>query len=692
MIELGSERIHPFDEPEWLVTNGIGGYASGSVSGSLNTRYHGLLIAALKPPLGRTLLLSQFNETVSDGEAEYPLSLNHSRAEPRQHRSSPFLLKFTLEGTIPVWTFAFADALLEKRVWMARGHNTTYVRYTLLRASRPCRLHVRPLVNERDSHLNTHNPAWIPHIEPTPRGVRVRIMQDSTPLYLSAANATFHAQVELLRDLYLSGEHARGLDEYDDHFAIGTFDTTLAQGESVTFVASTQPDTSMDADAEYAAYRQHEQRLLGLAHSVHEPGWIQQLVLAADQFIVARPLPDHSAGLTVLAGYPWFGDWGRDTMIALPGLTLATGRADIAATILRTFARFVDQGMLPNRFPDEGEHPEYNTVDATLWYFQAVRQYVEATGDLALLRELYPILVDVISWHERGTRFNIHVDPADGLLVAGEPDVQLTWMDVKIHARYLPTEQLQRDPATLWLPAFVGLLQRLGVSVTNWVVTPRTGKQVEINALWYNALLTMTDFSHQLGAGFVSNDYAQRAERVKASFARFWNQESGYCYDVIDTPDGTPDPTLRPNQLFAVSLPHSPLTIEQQRQIIDACARNLLTPCGLRSLSADHPHYQGTFTGNLVMRDSAYHQGTVWSWLIGAFVEAHLRVYGDPAAARSYLLPFKHHLNAHGLGTISEVFSGDAPHQPGGCLAQAWGVAEVLRAWRLCESRPDNVL
>ncbi|MBS3785073.1 MAG: glycogen debranching protein, partial [Anaerolineae bacterium] len=362
-------------------------------------------------------------------------------------------------------------------------------------------------------------------------------------------------------------------------------------------------------------------------------------------------LSEEAHGRSVIAGYPWFGDWGRDTMISLPGLTLTTGRPEVAERILRTFATFVDQGMLPNRFPDEAQDPEYNTVDATLWYVEALRAYHEATDDSDLLRDLFPILQDIISWHERGTRYNIRVDPADGLLTAGEPGVQLTWMDAK---------------------------------VGDWVVTPRIGKPVEINALWYNALRIIADFARRLEQS--ADTYEASAESARSGFARFWNEDAGHCYDVLDGPGGD-DPALRPNQLFAVSLPYSPLSQKQQKAVVDACARHLLTSYGLRSLSPNDPAYIGHYGGDQRQRDAAYHQGTVWAWLIGPFVIAHLRVYGDREQARSLLAPFIHHVSAHGVGSVSEIFDGAPPFAPRGCIAQAWSVAELLRAWRTVTHR-----
>jgi len=373
--------------------------------------------------------------------------------------------------------------------------------------------------------------------------------------------------------------------------------------------------------------------------------------LAADQFIVRRSVEDDSDGRSIIAGYHWFGDWGRDTMISLPGLTLATGRYTDAAKILRTYARFVDQGMLPNRFPDSGTEPEYNTVDATLWYFNAIHEYLLAADDGELLRDLFPVLQAIIAWHQRGTRYSIKVDPHDGLLAAGETGVQLTWMDAK---------------------------------VGDWVVTPRTGKAVEVNALWYNALCLMATFAERLGEP--STGYADDAARSHAGFQRFWCQAAGYCYDVLDTPDGSHDAALRPNQLLAVSLPHSPLNTHQQRAVVDVCSRTLLTTLGLRSLAPNCLAYRGSYGGSPHERDAVYHQGAAWGWLIGPYLTAHLRVYQDKAWAQQVLQGFARHLADFGIGTISEIAHGDPPHQPDGCIAQAWSVAEVLRVWKLLET------
>ena len=651
MIEFGREicgELASARRREWLATNGVGGYAMGTVSGILTRRYHGLLVAALKPPLGRTLLLTKLDETAFYDGRSYLLSADQWSAEKVEPNGYSYLQSFRLEGTIPVWMFALGDALLEKCIWMEYGANTTYVRYTLVRGSLPLQLSIRALANSRDSHANTHTDAE-PQISVKATASGLRVSSDAgTTLYLISDRAEVNPANEWRRDYYLPVEAYSGLDPLDNNCLVGVWGAEfLRPNTSITFAASSESIQSVDGEAALARRRAYDQQLIEQAEAEGDPDWIKQLVLAADQFIVRRSLPDQPDGRTVIAGYPWFSDWGRDTMIALPGLTISTKRYEDAVRILRTFARFVDQGMLPNRFPDVGEQPEYNTVDATLWYFQAIRQYHKATGDNDLLRELFPVLQSIIDWHLKGTRYHIHFDPADGLLYAGQADVQLTWMDVKIGG---------------------------------WVVTPRTGKAVEINALWYNALLTMTEFARRLA--LPTDNYERMAERVRASFGRFWNADAGFCYDVIDSPDGD-DAALRPNQLFAVSLPHSPLTPEQQRSVVDVCARKLITSYGLRSLSPDDPRYSGHFGGDQRARDSVYHQGTVWSWPIGAFVEAHWRVYGDRDAARSFLLPFADHLRDHGLGSISEIFDGDPPFTPRGCIAQAWGVAEVLRAWRL---------
>jgi predicted glycogen debranching enzyme len=651
---------------EWLVTNSIGGYASGTIAGLLTRRYHGLLIAALQPPVMRHLLVSKFEETTIYDSHIYPLFANRWASGVVEPNGYVHLERFHLEGTTPVWTFACADALLEKRVWMepevgtadAALGNTTYVCYTLRRARMPLALSINAFVTYRDHHGNTRADDWpaLMGIESVAHGLRVTAHEDAVPFYLLSDRAGFTSHYEWRRGCFLSVEDYRGLDPLEDCLCAGLVQATLQPGKSLTLVASTRADPELDGNLAYGRRQAYEQQLLERARPSLSPapGAIKHLVLAADQFIVRRALPDDPEGRSIIAGYPWFGDWGRDVMISLPGLTLTVGRHDVAAHILRTFACFCDRGMLPNRFPDQGETPEYNTVDATLWYFEAVRAYYNATGDEALLGDLFPVLQEVVEWHLRGTRHQIRADPTDGLLYAGEAGVQLTWMDVKIG---------------------------------DWVVTPRTGKAVEINALWYNALRCIAEFARQLDKP--ATRYDALADRALAGFTRFWNPVAGYCYDVIDGPLGD-DPALRPNQLIAVSLLHSPLDPSQQQGVVDACARHLLTSHGLRSLAPGDPAYTGHYGGDRQQRDAAYHQGTAWGWLIGPFISAHLRVYGNRELARSFLVPLLRHLADHGVGSISEIFDGAPPFTPHGCTAQAWSVAELLRAWQATQDRSST--
>ncbi|RCJ17530.1 glycogen debranching protein [Nostoc sp. ATCC 43529] len=659
-IEFGREICGNLDiaeSREWLVTNGIGGYASGTMAGLLTRRYHGLLVAALQPPLGRTLLLAKLDETVLYGDRFYSLHCDRWGDGTVSSHGYLQIEHFSLEGTVLLWRFAVADALLEKRIWMQQAANTTYVQYTLRRATQPLKLTLKALVNYRDYHSDTHNyNDWQMSVEQVEQGICVTAYPDAVPIYLLTDRASASSVHNWYYNFDLAVERYRGLTDKEDHLHAANFEVTLNSGESVTFVASTHKQPELNGETALKHRHTLEQKLIGLwksnrpLNAADSPAWVNHLVLAADQFIVDRSVPEDIYGKTIIAGYPWFSDWGRDTMISLPGLTLATGRPEIARSILRTFARHVDQGMLPNRFPDAGQTPEYNTVDATLWYFEAIQAYYNATEDNDLLMELFPVLADIIDWHCRGTRYNIRLDATDGLLYAGDKGVQLTWMDAK---------------------------------VGDWVVTPRIGKPIEVNALWYNALRTMAKFARLIGKPH--QEYQAIADRAQIRFSRFWNQETGYCYDVLDTADGD-DASLRPNQIFAVSLPESPLTPAQQKAVVDICGQMLLTSYGLRSLAPNHLQYQGKYGGNQYQRDGSYHQGTVWGWLLGSFVLAHLRVYKNPKQARQFIQPMANHLTTHGIGSLSEIFDGDAPMTPRGCIAQAWTVAEVLRAWLATES------
>ena len=648
-LELAESR-------EWLVTNGIGGFASGTAAGTSTRRYHGLLMASLEPPTARTLLVAGVDETVRYLEKSFPLATNRWLSGDVSPAGYLQMESFHLEGTKPVWSYALADALLEKRVWMRQGENTTFVEYKLARGNSPVEIEGKILVSYRDFHATTHSDGWQMKIEPVEQGIRVVAFDGATPFFLKSASATFEPRHEWYRDFFLPAERERGLDDHEDRLLAAVFYARLAVGEKLTLVVSTEPQALLDGEQARTLESNHDVKLFQAWQKRHsamvatpaedEPGWLWQLVLASDQFIAKRALPGDPDGLTVIAGYPWFCDWGRDTMIALPGLTLPLGRPEIARKILESFSRYVDRGMLPNNFPDRGGAPQYNTIDAALWYFEAVRQYFEATQDLELVNKLFPILSAIVDAHVAGTRYNIKVDPADALLYGGSSDVQLTWMDAKLG---------------------------------DWVVTPRIGKPVEINALWINALSTMGQLARRLARP--AEGYLKLKQKAEKNFQKFWNPARNCCFDVIDVPGGGTDAALRPNQVFAVSLPVSPLSREQSKGVVDTLGRELLTSFGLRSLGPSEPGYLGRYTGGPRERDSAYHQGTVWAWLLGPYALAHYKVYGDRAAAQSFLEPLGRSIYSAGLGSISEIFGGDAPFPAAGCFAQAWSVAETFRVW-----------
>ena len=661
-VDFGREicgDLRAAESREWLVTNGIGGYAFGTIAGLETRCYHGLLVAALEPPLERFLLVAKLDETVRYASGEFQLFANRwadGTVSPEGYRN---VERFHLEGTTPVWTFALADALLEKRIFMQSGENTTYVLYRLVRASAPVELSIKTLVDYAE-HCGNVGRTRPMNVTSVGHGLAVTAFEGATPFYVMSDSAAASPTGEWYRNFDLAVERSRGFPDRADHFFAGEFRATIQPGGSLTIVASTSSTPALRGEAVFARRQSETRALLDHLFAVnknaesapplsHASSAIQQLVLAADQFVVARLVEGAIDAKTILAGYPWFSDWGRDTMIALPGLCLATGRPWLARNILRTFSHFVSEGMLPNNFPSAGEAPSYNSVDASLWYFEATRLYFEATRDIGLLHELYPVLESIVDAHVRGTRYHIRVDPADGLLFAGEEGVQLTWMDAKVGGR---------------------------------VITPRIGKPVEVNALWLNAAATMAEFARTLGRDAALCD--QLAGRARTGFARFWNAERQCCFDVIDSP-GKPDgkdPSLRPNQIFAVSLPETALRMDQQRAVVDVCARELLTSFGLRSLAQGEPGYRGRYAGGPEERDDSYHQGTVWGWLLGPFALAHLRVYGNAALARSFLEPMLEQINAAGLGTLSEIFDGDPPFAPNGCIAQAWTVGEILRAWQ----------
>jgi predicted glycogen debranching enzyme len=641
---------------EWLVTNGIGGYASGSLSGANTRRYHGLLVAALTPPTGRMCLLSKVEETLVLNGRSFELSANRypGAVHPRGYQY--------LEGfcALPAPVFLYRprpDTLLEKRIWMPWGRNTVYIQYALREAPAPVILRLSPLTCWKDYHREMHPWEGFPYRITVQEGeTRLQPTADSPTLRLLAPGTRCESAGYWHYRIVHAREQERGFDYQEDLYCPHHFVADLAPGESRTLTATIEEEVGEPEEA-WQALLQRQEQLLRRANARDD--FACALTLAADAFVIDAPAvnqvvcrPQGTAPRlrrsTVIAGYHWFTDWGRDTMIALPGLCLATGRHEVARDILASYAGYFSQGMLPNRFPDQGETPEYNTADAALWFFDALYAYVQQAQDgLTLARELWGVLQESVEWYLRGTRYEIRVDPADGLLRAGAPGVQLTWMDAR---------------------------------VGNWVVTPRIGKPVEINALWYHALCVMKTLAQRLGED--PQPYAKQARRTARSFRQAFVRPDGHgLYDVIGE-DG-PDASIRPNQIFAVGLAHSPLSAAERKAVVDTVERHLLTPFGLRTLSPDDPAYCPRYGGSAAERDAAYHQGTVWLWLLGAFVEAHLKVYRDRKRAKAFLNRLPAHLEEAGVGYCSEIFDADPPHTPNGCIAQAWSVAELLRVWRL---------
>ena len=629
---------------EWLETNGIGGFASGTVSGANTRRYHGVLTAATRPPLGRITMVSKLEETVTVGGAAFELSSNQypGNVHPRGYE---FLTTFRLDP-FPVWTYSLPGVEIEKRLFMPHGRNATVIRYRARSTKRFKRsdaaMTLRPMLSFVDyHHLRRQGDEFNAEYFASDGQIQMSPAADLPPAFFSHNGINVERTGHWYKNFEYAIERERGFDFHEDLFQPFEISFDL-KGEASIIISSGEPISAAYASALEKDEVKRRRSLIKRAGAKTE--FEQQLVLAADQFVVRR-----GEGHTVIAGYPWFSDWGRDTMIALPGLTLATGRPEIARDILLEFARNTSRGMLPNRFPDEGDQADYNTVDATLWYFEAVRAYAAATGDYAFIREhIYKELVEIIVWHLRGTRYKIQVD-TDGLLYAGEPGVQLTWMDAKIG---------------------------------DLVITPRTGKAVEIQALWYNALMVLADLAGRFGDEEDQRKYLSMADLAKLSFnATFWNESENCLFDVVE--NGTRDGSVRPNQIFAAALHHSMLDEERARKVVDKVESELLTPYGLRSLSPREPNYVPVYIGSPLERDSAYHQGTVWAWLIGAYVDAFRRVYPEREDRVDEILRgFGGHLQEAGIGQISEIFDANPPHAPRGCPAQAWSVAEVLRVMK----------
>ncbi len=658
---------------EWLCVNHLGGYASSTLAGANTRRYHGLLVAALQPPLGRAVLLSKLEETLeitlANGTThQFPLSVNLYQPDIYYPQGNQMLNQWQLLPT-PTWTWEpLPGLLLQKRIWMMEGFNATCVEWTLLKAPRGSTVHLQvvPLLAWRDYHstmaaCTTQLPAsWnnstlaltLPPIQNAcsfPTSLQLRFSnQHADPL----PDVSWSPRPDWYYHFQYPREAERGFSQSEDLYNPGVFRALLTPKQPlvVTAAAGTMPSVTPQSSMQMLVNRQ--EALQKQQHDVFS----KQLALAADAFVVHT----QQTRTTLLAGFPWFSDWGRDTMIALPGICLAAGRTELASEILREFARHVDAGMLPNRFPDSGQTPEYNTVDATLWYFVAIWHTLQARPDNALAHSLWPVLQQIVQAHQQGTRYNIHVDSADSLLYAGEQGVQLTWMDAK---------------------------------TGDHVVTPRIGKPVEINALWYNALCIMEKLAEQLGKQQESSEYASLAQQTAQSFQnRFARTDGKGLYDVLDVPGGGQDASIRPNQVFAVSLPFSviPPTGELAGQMLQTIQQHLLTPCGLRTLSPEDPAYQPRYCGDSWQRDGAYHQGTVWPWLLGPYAEAYAKCSQNNLEAAKILLPIQNQLAAMGMGTICEIYDGGMPQRPNGCFAQAWSVAETLRVWKLLTGDTHN--
>jgi predicted glycogen debranching enzyme len=672
-----ASEFGPLLNREWLVTNGLGGYAAGTVAGVVTRRYHGLLIAALGAPFGRVLMLPHLSEQLRLPDGRNVRFGDEERTGGFLGAGGfQFLDEFWLDLGLPIWRYKVDGIVLEKRVLLLHQQNTVYVSYRLVEGPELVRLKLLPAVHFRshDAPVSTPLPG---EYQLSARGDHYELSAGphlpSLRMTLYGQRAAFTFEPKKLPQLLYRVEESRGYDSQGDLFSPGYFRVDLIKGSDASLVASTEPWETIGAiSPQDAAQAETERRsrLLAESHAAAQEGMTGELVLAADQFIVrpAGRIEDaarvHAAGdevRTVIAGYHWFTDWGRDTMISLEGLTLVTGRQVEAGYILRTFAHYIRDGLIPNLFPEGQREGLYHTADATLWYFHALARYLAYTHDRTTLQFLLPKLQEIIECHLHGTRFGIGVDPSDGLLRQGAEGYQLTWMDAK---------------------------------VDNWVVTPRRGKTVEINALWYNALRLMEHWVGEEQGAQAAQWLREHVERAKASFnKRFWYAEGGYLYDVVDGPGGD-DSACRPNQIFSFSLDYPVLDGMHWDPVLRVVQDRLLTPVGLRTLAPGHPDYKPQYHGDLRARDAAYHQGTVWAWLIGPFVDAWLRVHPeDRRGARALLAGFEAHLNEACIGTISEIFDAEAPYTPRGTVAQAWSVAEVLRAFvATAENEPSRDL
>jgi len=631
------------DCAEWLEADGFGGFASGTVSGPRTRRYHALLLAAVTPPTGRFVLVNGFDAWVETRNGTTYLSRQRYAPGTTQPEDAARIVEFNPDPW-PQWTFELPDGTrVLQEVAVPKDSAVTIARWRL-EGRGGATLHVRPFLSGRDYHsLHHENPGF--RFEPgRESNTLVWRTYDGVPSIVSVSNGDYTHEPTWYRNFIYDEEQARGLDCVEDLAAPGVLHWDLKAGDAVWIVGA---EAAPGLDQRMLDAPRESVRCVLLSERKRRPA--DRLEKAADTYFVRR-----ASGQTIVAGYPWFTDWGRDTFIALRGLGIANNRLSDAQDILLEWAANVSEGMLPNRFPDAGAEPEFNAVDASLWYIVAVHDFLEACKasrrklKSSCRERMTQAVTQILAGYSKGTRYGIHPD-GDGLLSCGAPGVQLTWMDAK---------------------------------VGDWVVTPRIGKPVEVQALWINALR----IGAMLAEGVDASDAATKAFRK-----RFWNEAGGYLFDVVDTDHraGVNDAAFRPNQIFAVGgLPFSLIEGKRARQIVDAVEAKLWTPLGLRSLAPDEPAYRGRYEGGVRERDGAYHQGTVWPWLTGAFVEAWVRVRGGTKNARAearrrFLDPLLQHLDDAGIGHVTEVADGDPPHRPGGCPFQAWSVGEALRLDRV---------
>lgn len=666
-LDIAQSETEPLLMREWLVSNGLGGYASGTLSGVVTRRYHGPLVAALPAPLGRTLMLNHLSERLRLPSGNHIWLSGEERAGGvLELPVRSYLRGFRLEAGLPVWTYEAEGFTFEKYLLLPYRQNTVHITYRVLKGEGVVRVKLRPAVHFRSHDGNVSDQIIEPY---RLTSIEDRLELSAEPrfpplrMFLYGQRTTFTLEGKKLQNIFYRVEAGRGYQGTGDLWSPGYFAADLRVGQDATLVASTEGWEVIRAlQPKDALHAEHERRrrLLEIAHPHAREGIAAELALTADQFVItpAGRTEDaaraHAAGeeaRTVIAGYHWFSDWGRDTMISLEGLALSTGRHAEAGWILHTFAHYIRDGLIPNMFPEGEKEGLYHTADATLWFFHALHRYLEATADKSTLRNILPKMKEIAERHLHGTRFGIKVDPRDGLLVQGEESYQLTWMDAKCGS---------------------------------WVVTPRRGKAVEINALWYNALRLLEGWVREIEGDAPAEPWREHAQKAYQSFnLRFWYEPGGHLFDVIESERGD-DPACRPNQLFAISLHHPILQRERWEPVLQVVQKKLLTPVGLRSLAPGHPDYKPTYHGDLRARDAAYHQGTVWGWLIGPFIDTWLKVYPeDKKGARRFLEGFLPHMNEACIGTISEVFDAEAPFHARGCISQAWSVAELLRCWVL---------